>query len=70
MIRRMNTDNKHKAVTVPILQTASRLLITCGDSWSVSDFCVYCRHDYEVTVAGGGSKMEELYLRDIEKMEI
>ena len=68
MIRRMNTDNKHKAVTVPILQTASRLLITCGDSWSVSDFCVYCRHDYEVTVAGGGSKMEELYLRDIEKM--
>ena len=35
MIRRMNTNNKHKAVTVPILQTASKQAITCGDPWSV-----------------------------------
>ena len=70
MIRRMNTDNKHKAVTVPILQTASKQLITCGDPWLLYeyDFCVYCRADYEVTVTGDGSKLKELDLRDIEKM--
>ena len=68
MIRRMNTNNKHKAVTVPILQNASKQLITCGDPLSVYDFCVYCRADYEVTVTGDGSKLKELYLCDIEKM--
>ena len=68
MIRRMNTDNKHKAVTVPIIQNASEQLITCGDPWSVCDFCVCCRPDYEVTVRGDCSKLEELYLSDIEKM--
>ena len=64
----MNTDNKHKAVTVPILQTASKQAITCGDPWSVYDFCVYCRADYEVTVTGNGSKLKRLYLRNIEKV--
>ena len=70
MIRRMNTDNKHKAVTVPILQTANKQLITYGDPWdlSVYDFFVYCRADYEVTVRGDCSKLEELYLWYIEKM--
>ena len=68
MIRSMNTDNKHKAVTVPILQTASYQLITCGDTWSEYDFRVYCRADYEVTVTGDGSKLEGLYLYAIEKM--
>ena len=71
MIRRMNTDNKHKAVTVPILQTASKQLITCGDHptyLSGYDFRVYCRPDYEVTVTGDGSKLKRLYLDHIEKM--
>ena len=71
MIRRMNTDNKHKAVTVPLLQTASRQVISCKyNPWDLfgCDFCVYCRADYEVTVTGDGSKLEELYLEDIEKM--
>ena len=68
MIRRMNTDNKHKAVTVPILQTASKQLITSGNPWFVYDLFVYCRADYEVTVTGDGSKLEKLYLYAIEKM--
>ena len=70
MIRRMNTDNKHKALTVPILQTASRQGITSGYPWYVFvyDFFVYCRADYEVTVTGDCSKLEELYLCAIEKM--
>ena len=68
MIRRMNTDNKHKAVTVPILQTASGQAITCDNPWFEYDFFVYCRADYEVTVTGDGSKLEELYLYAIEKM--
>ena len=71
MIRRMNTDNKHKALTVPLLQTASRQVISCKyNPWDLfgCDFCVYCRADYEVTVTGHGSKLEGLYLRDIEKM--
>ena len=68
MIRRMNTDNKHKAVTVPILQTASKQKITCGYPLFEYDFCVCCRADYEVTVIGDGSKLEVLYLGDIEKM--
>ena len=70
MIRRMNTDNKHKAVTVPILQTASRQVISCGDPWFLFgyDFYVYCRADYEVPVTGDGSKLEGLYLYAIEKM--
>ena len=70
MIRRMNTDNKHKAVTVPILQTASEQVITCGNPWYLSgyDFYVYCRADYEVTVTGDGSKLKGLCLRYIEKM--
>ena len=33
MIRRMNTDNKHKAVTVPLLQTDSKQVITCADPY-------------------------------------
>ena len=70
MIRRMNTDNKHKAVTVPILQTASQQIIRCDDSrFSFEyDFHVYCRRDYEVTVTGDGSKLELLCLWDIEKV--
>ena len=68
MTRRMNTDNKHKAVTVPLLQTASKQVITCDDPLSGYDFSVYCRADYEVTVTGVGSKLKELYLRNIEKM--
>ena len=68
MIRRMNTDNKHKAVTVPLLQTASKQLITSGNPWFEYDFCVCCRADYEVTVTGDGSKLKGLYLWDIEKM--
>ena len=32
------------------------------------DFYVYCRADYEVTVRGDCSKLEELYLKDIEKI--
>ena len=70
MIRRMNTGNKHKAVTVPLLQTASDQVITCGNPWIPSeyDFRVYCRRDYEVTVRGDCSKLEELYLCYIEKM--
>ena len=68
MIRSMNIDNKHKALTVPLLQTASQQVITCGDSWYGCDFYVYCRPDYEVTVTGVGSKLEELCLRNIEKM--
>ena len=70
MIRRMNTDNKHKALTVPLLQTDSKQVITCGDILLSSDYhlYVYCRADYEVTVTGDGSKLKELYLCDIEKM--
>ena len=68
MIRRMNTDKKHKAVTVPILQTASKQAIACGDTWFEYDFYVYCRADYEVTVTGDGSKLKVLYLSHIEKM--
>ena len=68
MTRRMNTDNKHKAVTVPILQNASKQAITCGYPLIESDLCVYCRPDYEVTVTGHGSKLEGLSLRGIEKM--
>ena len=70
MIRRINTDNKHKAVTVPLLQTASKQTVTCGDPGLLYNchFCVYCRADYEVTVTGDGSKLKELYLRGIEKM--
>ena len=73
MIRRMNTDNKHKALTVPILQTANKQLITCGDprfilSPYMYDFYVYCRADYEVTVTGEASELKELSLRAIEKM--
>ena len=67
LIRRMNTDNKHKAVTVPILQTAIGQVITCKH-WSGCDFAVYCRADYEVTVTGDCSKLEGLYLDHIEKM--
>ena len=68
--RRMNTENKHKTVTVPILQTASKQTITCGGPWLLSgyDFFVYCRADYEVTVIGDGSELEELCLWGIEKM--
>ena len=71
MIRRMNSDNKQKAVTVPLLQTASTQAITCKyNPWDLfgCDFCVHCRADYEVTVTGDGSKLEGLYLWDIEKM--
>ena len=70
MTRSMNTDNKHKAVTVPILQTASKQVITCGDPLLLNeyDFFVYCRADYEVTVTGDGSKLEGLCLWGIEKM--
>ena len=32
------------------------------------DFCVYCRADYEVTLRGDCSKLEELHLWGIEKM--
>ena len=69
MIKRMNTDNKHKALTVPILQTASIQIITCGNPLLLSehDFHVYCRADYEVTVIGDAGKLE-LYLNGIEKM--
>ena len=71
MIRRMNTDNKRKALTVPLLQTDSTQVITCDNLPSYLsgyDFRVYCRPDYEVTVTGNGSKLKELCLRDIEKM--
>ena len=68
MIRRMNTDNKHKAVTVPLLQTASDQVITCGDPWPDYDFTVYCRADYEVTVTGSAGKLKELFLWNIEKV--
>ena len=70
MIRRMSTDNKRKAVTVPLLQDASSQLITCDDSLFPfqCDFHIYCRPDYEVTVTGDGSKLKELYLRGIGKM--
>ena len=68
MIRRMNTDNKHKAVTVPPLQTDSTQVITCGFPLHGYDFHVYCRPDYEVTVRGYAGKLKKLSLRDIEKM--
>ena len=70
MIRSMNTDNKHNAVTVPVVQTASKQVITCGVPLLLveCDFCVYCRADYEVTLRGDGSKLEELHLWGIEKM--
>ena len=68
MIRRMNTDNKHKALTVPIVQTSRKQAITCGDAGYGYDFYVCCRADYEVTVRGDCSKLEGLYLRGIEKM--
>ena len=69
MIRRMNTDNKHKAVTVPLLQTASEQDIRCGHPYlSGCDLHVYCRPDYEVTVIGDAHKLKELYLYYIEKM--
>ena len=70
MIRRMNTDNKHKNVTVPLLQTDSKQLITCHAPQYPSDydFHVYCRPDYEVTVTGDASHLEELYLSHIEMM--
>ena len=70
MIRRMNTDNKHKALTVPILQTASKQAITCGDPRYISgyDFYVYCRPDYEVTVTGQVHKLKKLCLRYVEKV--
>ena len=70
MIRRMNTDNKHKAVTVPILKTATRKTITCGDVWYLSDydFHVYSRQDYELTRQGDARRMKTLYLKFKEKV--
>ena len=70
IIRRMNTDKKHKAVTVPLLQTASKQAITCGHPWLMSeyDLYVYCRSDYELTVRGEASELEVLHLLNIEKM--
>ena len=68
IIRRMNTDNKHKAVTVPLLQTASIQLITCGYILSDFELCVYCRPDYEVALTGVEGKLKELHLNNIEKM--
>ena len=69
MIRRMNTDNKHKTVTVPILQTAREQEITCGDSnLPDNDFCVCCRPDYEVSVTGGAGKLKLLDLFGLGKM--
>ena len=70
MIRRMNTDNKHKAVIVPLLQTASKQVITCGDPRDLSgyDFCIYCRGDYEVTVTGDARRLKKLCLYHIEKV--
>ena len=68
MIRKMNTENKHKAVTVPILQNASHQVITCGYPGLLSDVYIYCRPDYEVTVTGDGRRLEWLYLRNIEKI--
>ena len=68
MIRRMNTDNKQKALTVPELQIHSTLVITSGDPWPGYDLSVYCRADYEVTVTGDGSKLEDLCLWGIKKM--
>ena len=69
MIRRMNTDNKHKAVTLPILQTASKLAITCRNPYLYGyGFYIYCRADYEVTVTGHGSELKKLYLENIMKV--
>ena len=68
MIRSMNTDNKHKALTVPIFQAANRQIIACGGSLSLYDFHAYCRADYEVTVIGDGSKLEKLCMTGIEKV--
>ena len=68
MIRRMNSDNKHKAVTVPLVQTASKQVLTCDDPWLLPDFYIYCRADYEVTVTGNGSKLKVLYLWGMEKV--
>ena len=71
MIRGMNTDNKHKAVTVPVLQTDSEQAITCSYLPSYLpryDFYVYCRSDYKVTVTGDASKLKRLYLWGIEKV--
>ena len=71
MTRRINTDIKHKALTVPLLQAASIQVITCADPFETSDhdFCVYCRPDFEVTVIGDASKLEKLNLSGIEKVE-
>ena len=69
MKRRMNTDNKHKAVTVPLLQDACTQQITCDDPYLFEyDVCVCCRADYEVTVIGDAGKLEKLYLQYIEKV--
>ena len=71
MIRRMNTDNKNKAVTVPVFPAASRQVITCGYlPWYlvIYDICVCCRLDYEMTVNGDANNLELLYLWDIEKV--
>ena len=72
MIRRMNTDNKHKAVTVPILQAASKQLVTCGDpgmSLYEPDVYICCRQDYKVKISGDVTNLKELHLSDIETVE-
>ena len=72
MIKMMNTDNKHKAITIPILQTASRQLVTCGDPKYLTeyDLHVYCRKDYTVNVIGAAEKLHMLHLEQIEVGEI
>ena len=68
MTRKMNTGTKHRAVTVPVLNTASRQAITSGDGTHDCDLSIYCRPDYEVTVTGDALNLKMLYIHDIQKV--
>ena len=70
MIRGMNVDNKHKTVTVPVIQTAIGQLVTCGDPRYLSEYDLhaYCRKDYIVNVIGAAEKLDMLHLKQIEKL--
>ena len=68
MKRRMNTDNKHKALTVPVLQTVRKQGITCDGGLSECKFNVCSRPDYEVSVTGDAGNLKELHLENIEKV--
>ena len=67
---RIITGNLHKTVTVGVMQTASKQLVTCSDPYLLCDYDIrfYCRQDYKVTVIGNAANLQKLCLYDFEKV--